>query len=216
LLGRQSDLIKIAGRRASLAALNLLLQDLPGLEDGVFYLPASDHATGRMCLIHAGALDRLESDRWLRARIDPVFMPREFIRVARLPRDGNGKMQRQALDAVYQRSKGSCTPSALGFRFSIPPDHPALPGHFPGRPLVPGVLLVDHVLNQVRTSMNSSVSRLQYVKFSSALLPGETAQGSFDVTEDRIKFIVTTVRDGASVTLAIGSLTTADLATTHA
>ena len=40
LLGRQADLIKIAGRRASLAGLNLLLQDLPGLEDGVFYLPA--------------------------------------------------------------------------------------------------------------------------------------------------------------------------------
>jgi len=64
--------------------------------------------------------------------------------------------------------------------------------------------------------MNSSVSRLQYVKFSSALLPGETAQGSFDVTEDRIKFIVTTVRDGAAVTLATGSLTTADPATTPA
>ena len=30
---------KFAGRRASLAGLNLLLQDLPGLGDGVFYLP---------------------------------------------------------------------------------------------------------------------------------------------------------------------------------
>ena len=41
LLGRRGDLIKIAGRRASLAGLNLLLQDLPGLTDGVFYLPAT-------------------------------------------------------------------------------------------------------------------------------------------------------------------------------
>lgn len=28
----------------------------------------------------------------------------------------------------------------------IPPDHPALPGHFPGNPLVPGVLILAHVL----------------------------------------------------------------------
>ena len=49
LLGRQADLIKIAGRRASLAGLNLLLQDLPGLEDGVFYLPADRAARPSGC-----------------------------------------------------------------------------------------------------------------------------------------------------------------------
>jgi 3-hydroxymyristoyl/3-hydroxydecanoyl-(acyl carrier protein) dehydratase len=27
----------------------------------------------------------------------------------------------------------------------IPADHPALPGHFPGRPIVPGVMLLDAV-----------------------------------------------------------------------
>ena len=29
-------------------------------------------------------------------------------------------------------------------------DHPALPGHFPGRPIVPGVLLLDAVLQAMR------------------------------------------------------------------
>ena len=102
LLGRQGDLIKIAGRRASLSALNRLLEDLPGLADGVFYLPAADSGTQRLVLIHAGpALDRAAAMRWLRSRMDPLFLPRTFIRVDSLPRNATGKLQRAALDALY-------------------------------------------------------------------------------------------------------------------
>jgi acyl-coenzyme A synthetase/AMP-(fatty) acid ligase len=75
LLGRQGDLIKIAGRRASLAGLNLLLQDLPGMDDGVFYLPRTESPTQRLVLIYCGApLDRAATERWLRERMDPVFL----------------------------------------------------------------------------------------------------------------------------------------------
>ncbi|HSV70368.1 MAG TPA: AMP-binding protein [Methylibium sp.] len=102
LLGRSGDLIKIAGRRASLAGLNLLLQDLPGLTDGVFYLPATGAPGERLILIHAGApLDRAQAEAWLRARIDPVFLPRAIIRVDDLPRAAHGKLPRHALDAIY-------------------------------------------------------------------------------------------------------------------
>lgn len=102
LLGRHGDLIKIAGRRASLAGLNLLLQDLPGLADGVLYLPATGAPTERLVLIHAGPpLDRAVAEAWLRQRMDPVFLPRRIIRVERLPRTENGKLPRAALDQLY-------------------------------------------------------------------------------------------------------------------
>ncbi|MGB4117585.1 MAG: AMP-binding protein [Polaromonas sp.] len=102
LLGRHGDVIKIAGRRASLAGLNLLLNDLPGLTDGVFYLPKTQAQTGRLVLIHTAAnLDVAAAQLWLRERMDPVFFPRAFICVRDLERTDTGKLSSVVLDRIY-------------------------------------------------------------------------------------------------------------------
>ena len=36
-------------------------------------------------------------------------------------------------------------------QFIISADHPSLPGHFPGHPIVPGVVLLDRVLEAIET-----------------------------------------------------------------
>jgi 3-hydroxyacyl-[acyl-carrier-protein] dehydratase len=40
----------------------------------------------------------------------------------------------------------------------VPPEHPSLPGHFPGRPIVPGVVLLNLVLEAIRTELTSGVT----------------------------------------------------------
>ena len=113
LLGRHADLVKIAGRRASLSGLNLLLLELPGLEDGVFYLPTGASPVERLCLIHSGPpIDRAATLRWLRERVDPVFLPRHFIRLERLPRSDSGKLRREALDQAFARWLSAGQPQA--------------------------------------------------------------------------------------------------------
>lgn len=60
--------------------------------------------------------------------------------------------------------------------FAIPSDHPCLPGHFPGRPVVPGVVLLERVIEAVEAESSASANlRLPQVKFLRPLLPDETA-----------------------------------------
>lgn len=76
--------------------------------------------------------------------------------------------------------------------FVIAADHPSLPGHFPGRPLVPGVVLLERVLDAIeaRDGVALGALRLPQVKFLQPLLPGEAARVEFDGEAPRWRFKV--------------------------
>lgn len=58
---------------------------------------------------------------------------------------------------------------------NIPADHPTFAGHFPGTPIVPGVVLLDAVLHAVAADTGLPVTAwlINSVKFLSPLKPGE-------------------------------------------
>ena len=75
--------------------------------------------------------------------------------------------------------------------FVIAPDHPSLPGHFPGRPLVPGVLLLDRVVAAIEARHGPlGPLRLPQVKFVQPLLPGESARIELEGAAPRWRFRV--------------------------
>jgi len=69
-------------------------------------------------------------------------------------------------------------------------DHPSLPGHFPGRPIVPGVVLLDLALAEAARAFGPlRAAGLSQVKFLAPLLPEQDATVEF-------------LRDGAQLRFA--------------
>ncbi len=99
LFGRDSDLIKIAGKRASLADLNARLLAIEGVRDGAFFAPDPVGTREPRLTAFVVAPDRSEAEilQVLRTRIDPVFLPRPLRLVASLPRNATGKLPRAQL-----------------------------------------------------------------------------------------------------------------------
>jgi len=100
LHGPSYDLVKVAGKRTSLAALNAVLAQIDGVVDGTFYRPhRSPSATARLtAFVVAPGVKASTILAELRKRIDPLFLPRPLHLVQALPRNTTGKLPRELLD----------------------------------------------------------------------------------------------------------------------
>ncbi|MDB5757076.1 MAG: AMP-binding enzyme family protein [Burkholderia sp.] len=114
LHGRMADMVNIAGKRNSLAYLNLQLNAIPGVLDGVFAMPDDAEAsagagsvTRLAAFVVAPGLTPAALMAALRERMDPVFLPRPLVFVDALPRNATGKLPHAELARLAQSSAGA-------------------------------------------------------------------------------------------------------------
>ncbi|WP_430391868.1 AMP-binding protein [Dyella sp. 20L07] len=103
LSGRHSDMLEIAGKRASLGDLTRRLLAIPGVKDGVVFQLDSGDARGinriAALAVAPGLREQAILDA-LREAVDPVFLPRPLKLVDALPRNETGKLPRVAMLAL--------------------------------------------------------------------------------------------------------------------
>jgi acyl-CoA synthetase (AMP-forming)/AMP-acid ligase II len=172
LLGRANDLIHVAGKRSSLAHLNFHLNSIEGVEDGAFWLPddVADDVVRPVAFVVAPRVPSADIVRALRQRLDAVFVPRQVVHVEALPREATGKLTAQTLQRFAL--------STLGQEVEIAADHPAFDGHFPGHPVLPGVVLLSLVMQalQAQPDLQSRLGpapTIEQVKFLAPVTPGQ-------------------------------------------
>jgi acyl-coenzyme A synthetase/AMP-(fatty) acid ligase len=104
LHSRGADLVNIGGHRVSLGDLNHKLNEIEGVQDGVFFLPdeTGTSVTRLTAFVVAPGKAAEHILSALRTVIDPVFLPRPLHLVPNLPRNETGKLTREALLELLQ------------------------------------------------------------------------------------------------------------------
>lgn len=104
LQGRGHDLVNIGGHRGSLSDLNQKLNEIEGVQDGVFFLPdeTGTSVTRLIAFVVAPGKAAEHILSALRTVIDPLFLPRPLHLVPILPRNETGKLTREALVGLMQ------------------------------------------------------------------------------------------------------------------
>lgn len=198
LLGRRGDLIKVGGRRGSLTALTSALLAVDGVLDGAVVMPDDAEAvdagaedtratpTRPVALAVAPGVSAGDVLKALRARIDPAFVPRRVILLEALPRDAVGKLRKAEVDALL----ASRPLDEVSVPVTFAADHPSIPGHFPGRPIVPGVVVLDAIAREASEAFEMGrCDGVTYAKFPREVPPGSVTELALrKITIKRVDF----------------------------
>ncbi|MDH2421262.1 AMP-binding protein [Cobetia amphilecti] len=199
LLGRSDRLVKLAGKRVSLSAVERCLSaQAEVLEVRCLPMPTRDHRLGAVVVMEESALPQDHASRRdliarLRRALMPGFeriaLPRYWRFVTRLPLNAQGKFTADSVARLFADlddhrlprwlGETSSGPQQLTLEAEVPDSLCYLEGHFAAQPLVPGVVMLKWARDLGRRLrlagvgvQESRFQRLERIKFSNLLLPG--------------------------------------------
>jgi acyl-coenzyme A synthetase/AMP-(fatty) acid ligase/3-hydroxymyristoyl/3-hydroxydecanoyl-(acyl carrier protein) dehydratase len=220
LLGRLDRVVKIEEKRLSLPDLEAQLLAHPWVSSAAAVALTGQRqsigavvvlsATGRQQLNTQGRRDTTQQlRRHLATYFDAVLLPRRWRFPEQLPIDKRGKQTQAALTALFVAEADEMTPPLQPQVLAVRPagDHVVLdlhvpatlahfPGHFPGMPILPGVVQIDWAVRYAREhlALVGEFSSLENIKFLALVLPDAQLELTlkWDVANTRLEFLFAT------------------------
>ncbi len=100
VLGRDIDMVKIGGKRASLSELNQRLRNIVGVDDGFCFVHEDGPNDGRLVAVVVSRLDKRGIWEGLQSYVDNVFLPRKIHFVDSIPRNEVGKLPKAEMEKL--------------------------------------------------------------------------------------------------------------------
>jgi len=192
--GRVDGVVKIGGLRVSLPAMEESLLRQQGVEDAALVaVPAPGRGVRILAAVVASEDTEARLRKALSARFEPSTLPKRWLFVPRLPRESNGKLQRQRVLALFGLGP-SGAPLAVDLHMltttrrlegheeivaatvHVPEDYVWFQGHFETYPVMAGVVQLHELLLPIIGSHRPELGplcELQSVKFLARISPGD-------------------------------------------
>jgi acyl-coenzyme A synthetase/AMP-(fatty) acid ligase len=208
LLERADRTVKIAGKRLSLPQMErelerhawvdevaLTVRETRGERRVAAALVLSPAGRGALERDGRAALVRAVSSH-LAGGFDPVLLPRTWRCVEALPRNAQGKLPREALDALF-----AAETRTLRRALEVPSDLPTLEGHFEEHPVVPGVTQIGWALEAAAELLDAEpvVHAFEALKFPTPLRPGDRCTLTVEAEGHVLRFRLADADEGGRV-----------------
>jgi acyl-coenzyme A synthetase/AMP-(fatty) acid ligase/3-hydroxymyristoyl/3-hydroxydecanoyl-(acyl carrier protein) dehydratase len=211
-LGRVDDVVKVAGRRTSRAAIETLVRKFHGIDDVLVHSEEDDGRGSRlMCAVTPSTLDVAALRAALLMELDPVLVPRPILAVSALPRDAMGKLKRDEVRTFFGLPPEEA--EATGFDF-VPTANPNVftvrvpkrslyfRGHFDVFPILPAVVQLSCIVGPLVRRAHPDlgrVTKLRRARFRRPLTPGMELTVTLNRTSDvRVSFEIAVLGEVAA------------------
>jgi acyl-coenzyme A synthetase/AMP-(fatty) acid ligase/3-hydroxymyristoyl/3-hydroxydecanoyl-(acyl carrier protein) dehydratase len=158
-VGRNHELIKIAGKRAHAHELEATVLAVPGVSDAAVLVHAAAGHEARVAVavaVSAGgpAVGKGDVAAAIRRQFDAVFVPRMIRIVSRIPRTERGKLDREALSALLGLTASEATTADIPveqvgpgrYTAVVPRNLVFFRGHFDAFTILPGAVIIERLV----------------------------------------------------------------------
>ncbi|MFO1252509.1 MAG: AMP-binding protein [Inhella sp.] len=215
LLGRADRIVKIEEKRVSLAAIEQALLALGGVQElRLPLLPGRRQELGVVLVPTAAAWEAIETQgrtAWLAPRkraleplLEATVRPRRWRLVSELPVNAQGKTTQAALAALFDPMRPSARllqreAQRACWAIEVEARHPGFDGHFPGHPVLPGVVQLDWAERFGREAfahLLPAFAGLDQLKFQQVIPPGARVELELQCDEAgrELRFVLRSAR----------------------